>query len=194
MNPKAQASGADEVTLLGEPRMTFRASRKTLFWSYLIALLPAAAGIALLALVVGLLVVSWSGDVLGCLVYFLLGVLLLWGAKVLWGQADRLRRLQVVVHTEGLCYRKDGACLACRWDQIAAVWGGEMTHYEESSLAVGGIVPIPGTTVRTAAHVSHHYTVCRQDGARMILTDEIRNVVQLTRIIEQEVRRRAAPQ
>jgi hypothetical protein len=194
MDQEAPESKADEVAQLGEPLMTFHVSRKTLFWSFLIVLAPAAAGIALLAGVVEMLITDWSRDRLGCAVYLVVGVLLLWAGKALWSQANRLRRLKVVVHAGGLSYRKDGACLACRWDQIAAVQGQETPHYEESSLAVGGIVSIPGTTVRTLSHVSHRYTVSRQDGVQLVFTSELQNVAQLVQMIEQQLSRRAGLQ
>jgi hypothetical protein len=54
------------VARLGEPRIAFRASRKSLVWSFLLALLPCGVVIAAVVIVVRMLA-DWSGDIFGVL-------------------------------------------------------------------------------------------------------------------------------
>jgi rhomboid protease GluP len=191
MNPLAPENQSNEPAQLGEPKMVFRASRRSLFWSVTLALLPATLGITVLALAVRTLAVQGLQDGSDAIVFLVVGVLSLWGARVLWKQANRLRRLQVVVHTDGLVYRDGRTTFSCRWSQIAQARGRVAHHYDKTSLAVGGVVPIPGATVSKFSHVSHRYTLRREDGAEIVFTDEIQDVEELGRVIQQELDREA---
>jgi rhomboid protease GluP len=174
MSHQALENQTDELAQLGEPKMVFRASRKSLFWSVSLALLPGACGIGLFVLALRTLVVNGVQDGSDAIVFLVVGLLCLWGARVLWKQANRLRRLQVVVHSDGLIYRDDRTYFICRWSQIAQARGRVAHHYEK-------------TTLPELSHVSHRYTVRREDGAEVVLTDEIENIAELGQLLQQKI-------
>src|SRR5262249_18009948 len=122
-------------------------------------------------------------------VFLAIGVLSLWGGTVLWRKTNRLRHVQVVVHDHGLSYRDGSTCLTCRWDQVEEVRWRVAHHYEESSLTVGGFVPLPGTGTQDYSHTTHRVTVRRNDGVNLVFTDELQNIVELARAIRQETSR-----
>jgi hypothetical protein len=99
-------------------------------------------------------------------------------------KANRLRHVRVVVHAGGLSYRGESTCLTCRWDQIEEVRFRVAHHREIIYLAVGGVIPIPGTTRQHLSHTTHRVTVRRKDGTQMIFTDELQNIVELARAIQ----------
>jgi hypothetical protein len=159
MHPQAPATDSEVAARLGDPTLVCRISRKTLFWGYLLPFLPGALGAAVLAAVLQMLLADGPRDVLGSAVFLAGGVGLLWGATALWRRTDRLRHTRVVVHAGGLAYHRDGACLTCRWDQIEQFQWRLANHFEESSLAIGGLVPVPGTKMRSLSHTSQRVTV-----------------------------------
>src|SRR5271166_4384375 len=97
MNRQSE-NASEEVAQIGEPEVVFQASRKTLFWGFLLASLPCGLGIAVLIVVLTMLLADWSKDVFGSVVFLAVGGFSLWGGRALWRQTNRLRHLQVVVH------------------------------------------------------------------------------------------------
>jgi hypothetical protein len=193
MGPGHLENGSVQGGDLGAARTAFRASRKTLFWSHLLALSVCAAGTAVLVGLLRLLLTDWSQDVLGSIVLLAVGLLLLWAGRSLWRHASRVRRLHIVVHDDGIAFHNGITPLVCRWDEIVAAHGRSAVHYDAAMLSAGGI-PVPGTTHHYFSHVSHQYTLWRKDGEPLVFTEEIRNVVELARIVEHELARRAAPE
>jgi hypothetical protein len=181
-------SGLEEVAQLGEAKLVCRTSRKTLFWTFLLASLLCGFGIALLILVLRILTADWSKDVFGCIVFLAVASLSLWGAKALWRKANRLRQVQVVVHAGGLSYRDDSTCLTCRWDQIEAVRWRVSDHHEESLIGIRGM-PIPVLIPAKTTWTTHQVTVKRKDGVQLVFTDELQDVVRLAKAIQQETTR-----
>jgi hypothetical protein len=183
MNRRALETDSEVADRLGEPSLVCRTSRKTLFWSFALASVPCGLGGVLLVVVAYMLLADGGKDILGCLVFLAVGALFLWGGWVLWKKANRLRHVLVAVHTGGLSYRDGGTCWACRWDEIEDVQCRVFQHYEESTLAVGGVVPIPGTTTRNYSHTTQQVKVRRKDGSQMVFTDELRNIGELAQAI-----------
>jgi hypothetical protein len=186
MSQQPPETDSDEVTQLGAPRLVCRISRRTLFWAFLLAALPGVVGVALLLFVTRLLLDDWSGDIFGSVLLLSLGVLSLWGCRALWRKANRLRHVQVVVHAGGLSYRDGSTCLTCRWDQVEEVRWRTANHYEEVSLTVGGVLPVPGAAIRRLSHTSYHVTVRRKGGSQLVFTNELQNIDGLARAIQQE--------
>jgi hypothetical protein len=189
MSPPGPEYDSEAVAQLGEPRLVCRTSRKTLFWGFLLASLLCGSGAAVLVAVLRSLMVDWSKDVFGSAVLLAVALLLLWGGRALWRKADRKRRVRVVVHTHGLSYRDGSTCLTCRWDQIEDVRWRIWNNYEDTCIALGGVVPVPGTTTRSLIHTSHQVTVLRKDGVQLVFTDELQNIAGLARAIRQEASR-----
>ena len=136
-----------------------------------------------------MLLVDRSRDVFGAVVFLAIGVLSLWGGRVLWRKTDRLRHAQAVVHDGGISCHDGSTCLTCRWDQIEDVRWRVANHYEETSFAVGGVLPIPGATIERVSHTNHRLTVRRKDGVNLVFTDELQNIVELARAIQQQLNR-----
>jgi hypothetical protein len=193
MTRQAQETDPEAVARLGEPSLVCRTSRTTLFWSFALASVPCALGALLVVVVAYTLLADGGKDIVGCLVLLAVGGLSLWGGWVLLRKAIRLWHVLVAVHAGGLSYRDDGTCWTCRWEEIEDVHWRVRDHHEETSLAVGGIVPIPGTTVRSHSHTSQRVTVRRKDGTQMVFTDELQNVGELARAIHQGAGRNAGP-
>jgi hypothetical protein len=189
MNRQTLQPDAEAAAQLGEPLLVCRISRKTLVWGFLVASLPCGFGVAVLLLVLKMLLEDWSRDLFGAVVLLAIGVLSLWGGRVLWRKTDRLRHAQAVVHAGGISYHDGSTCLTCRWDQVEDVRWKVANHYEETSLAVGGVFPIPGTAIQRVSHTSHRLTVRRKDGDNLVFTDELQNIVELARAIQQQISR-----
>jgi hypothetical protein len=187
-HPVLENGGIDKAQL-GEPRFVCRTSRKTLFWGFILASLPAILGLAALWWMLQMLLEDWSKDICGSLVVLAIGGVCLWGSGVLWRKASRLRHVEVVVHAGALFYRDGSSSFLCRWDEIEEVRWRVANHYEETSLTVGGVVRVPGTTTRSHSHTSHQVTVRRKDGAQMVFTNELQNVEKLARAIQGETSR-----
>jgi general stress protein CsbA len=185
MCPPTPETSPKEVAQLGEPKLVGRTSRKTLFWGFLLASVFFAVAVAPVVVAVRILVADWSKNGFDSVVLFAISVFSLWAGRVLWRKTNRLRHRQVVVHAHGLSYRDGSTCLIFPWDQIEEVRWGVMGHHEESFIAVDGIIPVPGTRVRTHWHTSHHIRVRRKDGVCLDLTDELQNIVELGRAIQQ---------
>jgi hypothetical protein len=189
MKQPVPESASEEVAQLGEPRLVCRTSSKTLFWGFLLASLLGGFGIAVVILVLRNLIADWSKDVLGTVALLAVTSLSLWGGRALWRKENRKRLVRVVVHAGGLSYRDGSTCLTCHWDQIEDVRWRVANHYEETSLAVGGVLPIPGATIERVSHTSHRLTVRRKDGVNLVFTDELQNIVELARAIQQQLSR-----
>jgi hypothetical protein len=185
MNQQILETDSEEVARLGEPRLICRTSRKTLFWGFVLASLACAFGVAVLILLFSTLLADWSKYIFGSVLFLVVGVLALWGGIVLWRKTNRLRRVEAVVHVGGLSYQNDCGCLTCRWDQIEYVWWKVGNHYVESRVVVGGFVPIAGSGTRHHTHTTHEVTVRRKDGVQMIFTDQLQDIVELARAIQQ---------
>jgi hypothetical protein len=188
MQPQEPRTGSEEVARLGATTLVCRISRKTLFWEFILASLPCAIGVALFGLLLKMLLDDWSRDPLGAAVLLAAGVLSLWGGRVLWRKTNRLRHVQATVHTGGVSWSDGNTCLTCSWDQVEDVRWQALNHYEKTSIAIGGVVPIsPG--VRSLTHTTHRVTVYRKDGVQLVFTNELQNIVDLARAIEAGVRR-----
>jgi hypothetical protein len=193
MSRKQLDKSSEQIANLGPAKTTFRASWKTLFWSYFLAVTVCVAAAAALVGLLWMLLTNWSGDVAGAILILAIVGLLLWAGRSLWRQASRIRRFHVTVHADGLIFDTGTTILVCRWDEVVAAYGRKTVHHDAVSLSVGGIIPIPGTTVNYPGHVSHHYTLWRRDGVPLVFTEEIRKVDELAGIVQDELARRAAP-
>jgi hypothetical protein len=191
MNRQAPEIDLRDVDRLGEPRLVCHTSRKTLFWGFLVAVVPGVLGAAALCGALRLLLGGWSEDVLGLVLLLAVGVGSLWAARALWSKTSRLRHVQVAVHAGGLSYRDDSTCLAWRWDEILDIRWSVSLHRETTSFAVGGVLPVPGTTVETTVHRSHQVIVRRMDGAQLVFTDELENITEMPRAIQEAASRNA---
>jgi hypothetical protein len=183
-------AGPEDAPRLGEPRREFRAATASLVWGYILALPLFGIGAALL--IAGLGHSLPDGDWLGAAVFAAAAALCIWATVALLRKADRLRRLRVVVHDNGLAYHDGGRALTCRWDEIEDFRGTARHHFEEKSFAVGGI-PVPGTKTQQYSHTSHHLVVRRKDGAELGFTNEIESVVALAEMIHEGLARRPRP-
>ena len=182
MNQQAPGPGSEEVTRLGEPRLVCRVHRKTVIWGFLLAVVVCVSGIAVLLFLFTMLLADWSKDITSEVALLAAGVLLLWGGRVLWRKANRLRRVLVVVHAGGLSSRDDSTCLTCRWDEIEDVRWRVSNQYESFSIAMG-------ISAKRLSHTSHYITVKRKDGVEMVFTDELENIFELAGAIQQHASR-----
>ena len=176
MKTQAPDNDSEEMVQLGEPKLVCRTSRSTLFFGFLLASLLCFSGSAVLVLGLSRLMAHWSYVLVDAV-----GLLLLCGGSVLCRRTNRKRHVQVVVHAAGLFYHKeDNTCLTCRWDQIESVRCRIADHHEEAT--VEGIIPIH-SSFRT-----HEITLRRNDGVQMVFTDELQNIAELARLIDQRPR------
>jgi len=176
MRQESLENGSEEVAQLGEPKLVCSASRKTLFWGYLLASLPCGVGIAILITVLMGLAADWSKDILGSLVLLAVPIPFLWGGWALWRRANGKRQMRVVVHTGGLSYHDGNSVRTCRWDQIAEVQWKVANYYDD-------------TTTRKASHTSHEFVLHRRDGVQLVFTEELQNIVGLSKSILEETSR-----
>lgn len=190
MSQQALGNGSDELAQLGEAKLVCRTSRKTLFWLVALAVLSCAVGLGVLSVVVVMFLTAGFQDISGSVVLQALGAVSLWGAAALWGKVNRLRLVQVVVHVGGLSHRdENNRVLTCRWDQIADVRWRLAHFYQETSLTIQGVIPIPGTKTQTFSHNIHRIRVLRKDGVELVFTDELQNIFELGQAIHQEASR-----
>jgi hypothetical protein len=185
MNTQTPQTGPDEGHPLGEPVLVCRINRKVLFWGFLLASLSCGLGALLLFFMIRMLAGDWVRDLSGLVTLLVVGVLLLWGGRVLWRRTNRLRPVRAVVHAGGLSYCDHSGCLTCRWDEIEDVQWKILSQYEKTSIAIGGLVPIPGTTIQRLSHTSHQIVVRRKDGVLLVFTSELQDIVGLALAIQE---------
>lgn len=170
----------DEVPArLGPPVLVCRISPRTLFGGYLMASLPVVVGALVLLALYAIRAGDWTKDVVGTLVFLAAAGAAFYGGWVLWRRTNRLRLVRATVHAGGLSYWDATGRTTCRWDQIEDIRWKALDHYEESVLVLGGVVPVPGTAIREFSHSTHRVTVRRMEGAPIVLTNEIENIVGL---------------
>ena len=97
-------------------------------------------------------------------ILFLLGILAAWAAYSNWKKA-------VVIYMNGLGYSDRHGVQAWRWEEIDSLTSAVTKHY------TNGIYT--GTT--------HVYTLVKKDGSRIVLSDTIMNVEELSNRIREKV-------